>query len=155
MINVITFLIIFLQVFLRSNPAGVPVEILMHLPPVSPLVLVKNDPGGSTYSYIDRIREYVVHGSHVEIRGYCASACTLLLQMKNVCADKHTIFAFHQASNALTHEVDVLATNIIFAMYPYAIKKWIIEHGGLKPEVIYLWGKDMRKLVTTCPSHKS
>jgi hypothetical protein len=42
------------------------------------------------------------------------------------------------------------ATRALMEMYPPVLQQWIIQHGGLTPELIYLKGKELTAIVPQC-----
>jgi hypothetical protein len=63
-------------------------------------VVIRDDPGGELPARLKQITDLRADGVQVELRGaLCASACTLLLSLENVCVDRSTQFAFHGPSH--------------------------------------------------------
>lgn len=64
------------------------------------VVVIRDDPGGEIPARIHQMAELRAEGVKVELRGsLCASACTLLLGLDDVCVDRQTRFAFHGPSH--------------------------------------------------------
>jgi len=63
-------------------------------------VTITNDNGGTLEEYWQRWLAYAKSGEWVELRGVCASACTIYLALPNACVGKRSKFLFHAPSNA-------------------------------------------------------
>jgi hypothetical protein len=120
-------------------------------------VRIADDPGGEVSSYIAKYEDIKARGKHVRIDGPCLSACTLLLGIlpkSQMCATPNAVLGFHMASYyddasrglVLSKE----GTKVVMRRYPSGIKSWIRGHGGLKPNVIELHGKELAKFVPPC-----
>lgn len=83
------------SVFLTIGPANAATD------PAPPIVYdVKDDPGGSVLVYYEVYKRLSDRGATVRIRGYCASACTLVLLREytgiKACAYEDAMLAFHK-----------------------------------------------------------
>ncbi len=58
-------------------------------------IVIRNDDGGNVAGYIARRNQLERSGRRVEIRGYCASACTMLTTLPNACLGPKLVIAFH------------------------------------------------------------
>ena len=90
------------------------------------------------------------------IDGLCASACTIVLGAvphDRICVTSHASLGFHAAwdfgsnGRAITNTE---ATQMLYSMYPQAVKKWIAARGGLTPRMIFLRGKQLQSLYKPC-----
>jgi len=43
-----------------------------------------------------------------------------------------------------------LATEALWAIYPASVRRWIIQHGGLTKQMIYMEGRSLDGIVATC-----
>jgi hypothetical protein len=43
-------------------------------------------------------------------------------------------------------------TRLLWEIYPTQVRNWIKRKGGLKPQMIYLRGKELASMYETCPS---
>lgn len=62
---------------------------------------VQDDPGGNVKAYYEHYAELSKEGAIVRLRGYCASACSLILLreftgIKACAVDQDVVFAFHK-----------------------------------------------------------
>lgn len=80
----------------------------------------------------ERIRE-MKNLDGVRIEGYCASACTLYLKLKNTCVTKNARLGFHGPLGKDGKPLDFVSWNIVTNLmadhYPPKLKKWFLEKG--------------------------
>jgi hypothetical protein len=92
----------------------------------------------------------------VIIDGLCASACTIVLGAvphDKICVTSHANLGFHAAWDfgANGHAVtNPEATQMLYSMYPSAIKRWINARGGLTPHMIFLRGRQLMSMYKPC-----
>src|SRR5262249_19647140 len=43
-----------------------------------------------------------------------------------------------------------VATDVLWDFYPASVRRWIIRHGGLTKQMIYMEGRSMDGIVATC-----
>lgn len=117
--------------------------------PIKKLV-INVDFGGSVLDYLSNINVLETFNTKVEIRRICASACTMYLSFKNVCAHPYAIFAFHKpysiGKNKDTREGRIaleIVTNEYLKKLPEYVHKYIKSRGGLKKEVFAVAAKDL------------
>ena len=88
-------------------------------------IVIRNDDGGNVTGYIARREQLAKSGRRVEIRGYCASACTMLTTLPNACLGPKLVIAFHAPHFIGTN---IPATMMIGLMGNYyrngVLKKW-------------------------------
>lgn len=58
-------------------------------------IVIRNDDGGNVTGYILRRNELASSGRRVVFRGYCASACTMLITIPNACLAPDATVGFH------------------------------------------------------------
>lgn len=58
-------------------------------------IVINQDLGGSVESRLRGIEQLRVAGTRIEIRGQCASACTMLLGLPNTCVARSSRLGFH------------------------------------------------------------
>ena len=95
-----------------------------------PIVIV-NDPGGNLIAYV-RGWEYIATLENpIEIRGYCVSACTLVLGMvppARVCVQEDAYFGFHSVSiNYQGHTA--IGTRYLWSFYPLHVQELLRSKG--------------------------
>src|SRR6202030_2567097 len=120
------------------------------------VVRIGEDRGGRIGTYVDRYQEVRTSGEMVIIDGLCASACTIVLGAvphDKICVTSHANLGFHAAwdfganGRAVTNPE---ATQMLYSMYPSAVRHWISRRGGLTPRMIFLRGKELQALYKPC-----
>lgn len=127
------------------------------LPPPAPVVVIHEDLGGSVDAFAHRVARYDRRVVRVEVRGECASACTMVLALSDrVCVGPNASFGFHQAYTPLpadryaTWNRSEAGTAVLMAHYPPAVVTWISAHGGLTGDLIWLRGAELEAIVPAC-----
>jgi hypothetical protein len=120
------------------------------------VVRIGEDRGGRIGTYVDKYQDLRSSGESVIIDGLCASACTIVLGAvphDKICVTSHANLGFHAAwdfganGRAVTNPE---ATQMLYSMYPSAIKHWIAARGGLTPRMIFLRGKQLEAMYRPC-----
>lgn len=129
---------------------------ILSTKPVKAAVRIADDRGGRISTYVDRYTDLRASGAEVMIDGLCASACTLVLSAishERICVTPSAKLGFHAAwqygpkGRTVT---SIKATQMIYAMYPQPVRKWIDMRGGLTSRMIFLRGKQLRTLYKPC-----
>jgi hypothetical protein len=102
-------------------------------------------------------------GEMVIIDGYCASACTIVLGTiphDRICVTSRARLGFHAAwdSGASGRKIaNPGATQSLYSMYPFEVRHWIDQRGGLTPHMIFLSGSELAAMYRPChlDSHAS
>ena len=120
-------------------------------------VRITNDPGGEVSSYVQKFQEMRETGERIVIDGPCLSACTLLtgiVPRDHVCVTARAVLGFHAASYYDDASRSLVPTRegsrVVMRLYPTEIRSWINRHGGLRPQLITLSGRDLTALYRTC-----
>jgi hypothetical protein len=120
-------------------------------------VRIVNDPGGEVSSYVEKFQEMRASGERVVIDGPCLSACTLLtgiIPRDHVCVTSRAVLGFHAASYYDDASQSLVPTRegsrLVMRLYPPEIRSWIDRHGGLKPQLMTLRGRELTALYHTC-----
>ena len=120
------------------------------------VVRIADDRGGRIGTYVDKYQDLRSSGETVIIDGLCASACTIVLgavPRDKICVTSHANLGFHAAwdfganGRAVTNPE---ATQMLYSMYPSAVRHWIARRGGLTPHMIFLRGKQLQQLYKPC-----
>jgi hypothetical protein len=120
------------------------------------VVRIGEDRGGRIGTYVDKYQDLRSSGQTVIIDGLCASACTIVLGAiphDKICVTSHATLGFHAAwdfganGRAVTNAE---ATQMLYSMYPPAVKHWIAARGGLTPHMIFLHGKQLTSMYKPC-----
>jgi hypothetical protein len=125
--------------------------------PASADVRIVNDPGGEVSSYVQKFQEMRASGERVIIDGPCLSACTLLtgfIPRDHVCVTSRAVLGFHAASYYDDASRSLVPTRegsrLVMRLYPPQIRAWIDRHGGLRPQLIALHGRELTALYQPC-----
>jgi hypothetical protein len=119
-------------------------------------VRIADDRGGRIGTYVDKYQDLRSSGEAVIIDGLCASACTIVLGAiphDKICVTSHATLGFHAAwdfganGRAITNAE---ATQMLYSMYPSAVRHWIARRGGLTPHMIFLRGKELQAMYRPC-----
>jgi hypothetical protein len=120
------------------------------------VVRIADDRGGRIGTYVDRYQDLRSSGETVIIDGLCASACTIILGAvahDKICVTSQANLGFHAAwdfganGRAITNPE---ATQMLYSMYPSAVRRWIAQRGGLKSRMIFLRGKQLTSMYRPC-----
>jgi hypothetical protein len=117
---------------------------------------IVNDSGGRIEEYVAKFTRARDAGERITVDGPCLSACTLLLALlprERICVTPNASFGFHAAwSPDVAGGVagDSKATELMWKMYPPAIRNWIRAHGGLGEKMIYLRGRPLAAMYPAC-----
>ena len=120
------------------------------------VVRIADDRGGRIGTYVDKYQGLRSSGETVIIDGLCASACTIVLGAiphDKICVTSHATLGFHAAWDFGTNGRAITnpeATQMLYAMYPSRVKRWIAARGGLTPHMIFLRGKELQALYKPC-----
>jgi hypothetical protein len=122
----------------------------------SAAVRITGDPGGQIGPYIERLQSLRDSGQQVIIDGPCLSACTLVLGIvprERICVTRRARLGFHAAWD---HGVNghpttsVGGTQLLMAVYPQHVKRWIAKKGGLTRNMKILSGRELAAMYRSC-----
>lgn len=92
-----------------------------------PLVITE-DRGGNVLAAIARRNQLEASGRPVEIRGYCASACTLLTTLPNACLGPKAVIGFHAPRLPNTQVIPPVVDQMMANYYRNGIlRRWNAE----------------------------
>jgi len=120
------------------------------------VVRIADDRGGRIGTYVDKYQGLRTSGETVIIDGLCASACTIILGAvphDRICVTSNANLGFHAAwdfganGRAITNPE---ATQMLYSMYPSAVRRWIAQRGGLTPRMIFLRGRQLTSMYKPC-----
>jgi hypothetical protein len=120
------------------------------------VVRIADDRGGRIGTYVDKYQDLRQSGDTVIIDGLCASACTIVLgaiPRDRICVTSHATLGFHAAWDFGTNGRAVTnaeATQMLYAMYPSQVKRWISQRGGLTPHMLFLKGRQLQAMYKPC-----
>ena len=121
-------------------------------------VRIADDRGGQIGSYINKFRRLHSSGQSVVIDGLCASACTLVLSAvprDKICVTSRAALGFHAAYDFGVNGRTITnpeATMMLYSAYPRPVQRWIDARGGLRPQIIFLRGKQLQAMYQPCHS---
>src|ERR1700686_4892821 len=126
-------------------------------------VRIVEDVGGRIGAYVDRYQGVRSSGERVIIDGFCASACTILLGAvphDKICVTSRSKLGFHAAWDPGSNGRKITnpeATQTLYSMYPFEVRRWIDQRGGLSPHMIFLTGRELVAMYRPCflDSHAS
>jgi hypothetical protein len=119
-------------------------------------IRIADDAGGRIGTYVDKYEDLRSSGQTVVIDGLCASACTMVLGAvphDRICVTSRAVLGFHAAWDAGDNGRQVTnraATQMLYSIYPPRIRQWIAARGGLKPQMIYLSGRQLMSMYRPC-----
>jgi hypothetical protein len=119
-------------------------------------IRIVGDRGGQIGSYVDKYKNLRRSGETVMIDGLCASACTIVLASiphDKICVTAHASLGFHAAWDHGANGREVTnrdATQALYSLYPSPVRRWIAARGGLKPQMIFLHGKELMSMYRPC-----
>lgn len=124
----------------------------------SPTYTIYVDLGGLIGPYMTKYELLLKSKINIKVSGLCVSACTLAFSIykedpEKICVVEGSVLGFHAPRRARQDdkvETSEEATNWMLNSYPKKIQNWINENGGLKAEMIYLKGEDLKKVVNIC-----
>lgn len=91
-------------------------------------IVIANDRGGNVVQMMQRRQKLESSGRPVEIRGYCRSACTMLITMRNACLGPGATVGFHAPRLPGTQIVPPLVDQLMAQYYRNGIlRKWNSE----------------------------
>lgn len=105
------------------------------LPAQAATKVIDNDLGGSVAARVNEIKKLRKSGTKVRIEGFCASACTLYLGLKNqVCVTETATLAFHGPATAtpglmLPYDDFQRITAQMASYYPEPLRRWYMSEG--------------------------
>jgi hypothetical protein len=120
------------------------------------VVRIADDRGGQIGTYVDKYQSLRTSGETVIIDGLCASACTIVLggvPHDRICVTSRANLGFHAAWDFGASGREVTnpdATQTLYSMYPSPVRRWIAARGGLKPQMIFLRGKQLMSMYRPC-----
>ena len=127
------------------------------------VVRIVEDRGGRIETYVDKYQGVRSSGEMVIIDGFCASACTIVLGAvahDKICVTSRAKLGFHAAWDPGSNGRRISnpeATQTLYSMYPFEVRRWIDQRGGLTPHMIFLGGRQLAAMYRPCylDSHAS
>jgi len=127
------------------------------------VVRIVQDPGGQIGTYVDKYQGVRSSGEIVIIDGFCASAWTIVLGTiphDKICVTSRAKLGFHAAWDPGSKGRKITnpeATQTLYSMYPFEVRRWIDQRGGLTPRMVVLSGRQLAAMYRPCylDSHAS
>ena len=107
--------------------------------------------GGILDKHIVRWKELAASGNNVEIRGYCSSACTMIMAYvpsDRICFGDNSALGFHMSRGGYGENYETFkpfpeTARWMVNQYPQNIRKWVNDRGGAeKMKVEEFWVLD-------------
>jgi len=123
----------------------------------SATVRIVGDPGGQIGPYLEHLVTLRTKGERIVIDGPCLSACTMILGViprNRICVTSRARLGFHAAWHPGNNGQTVMShggTQLLMDIYPQQIRNWITRRGGLSPQMLYLYGRELAAMYPTCP----
>ena len=120
------------------------------------VVRIVEDRGGRIETYVDKYQGVRSSGEMVIIDGFCASACTIVLGTvphDRICVTSRAKLGFHAAwdpGSGGRKMTNPEATQTLYSMYPFEVRRWIDQRGGLTPRMILLSGRQLAAMYRPC-----
>ncbi len=122
----------------------------------SAVVRITSDTGGQIGPYLETLAAIRDSGQRVIIDGPCLSACTLVLGViprDRICVTRRARLGFHAAWHHGDNgrpSTNRGGTQLLMAVYPQNVKRWLSRRGGLTREMKYLSGRELAAMYPTC-----
>jgi hypothetical protein len=122
----------------------------------SAVVRITSDTGGQIGPYLETLAAIRDSGQRVIIDGPCLSACTLVLGViprDRICVTRRARLGFHAAWHHGDNGRPATnrgGTQLLMAVYPQNVKRWLNRRGGLTREMKYLSGRELAAMYPTC-----
>src|SRR5580700_7772672 len=119
-------------------------------------VRIAEDRGGRIGTYVDKYQDLRSSGETVIIDGFCASACTIVLGTvphDKICVTSRAKLGFHAAwdpGSSGRKTTNPEATQTLYSMYPFEVRRWLDQRGGLTPRMIFLSGRQLAAMYRPC-----
>jgi hypothetical protein len=119
-------------------------------------VRIVGDPGGQIGPYLESLAALRASGERVVIDGPCLSACTMILGViprDRICMTRRARLGFHAAWHPGNNGQPVMSrggTQLLMAVYPQDVRRWLARKGGLTPHMLYLHGRELAAMYPTC-----
>jgi hypothetical protein len=141
---------------MKARVAVAAMLLTMNVSSAYAAVRISDDRGGQIGDYLARYHALRENGDRVMIDGTCASACTMLLGViprNRICVTPRAVLAFHSAWTPTSEgeQISSAGNYYLWSNYPPAVRKWIIQHGGLHTRIIYLSGVELTAMYPRCP----
>ncbi|MFN4131074.1 MAG: hypothetical protein ACK4GC_14860, partial [Paracoccaceae bacterium] len=96
------------------------------------VAVIQKDLGGSMEGRLRTIAKFRSSGTKVEIRGQCASACTMYLGLPNACVARSSRLGFHGPQSqyygiSLPPDEFEYWSRVMADHYPRAIRNWFLS----------------------------
>ena len=122
-------------------------KVVLNPPAGTGPIVIRNDGGGFVVQYAAAVNRIASSGRRVEVRGSCRSACTMVLELPNVCIDRNAVFKWHQAYDKYTGVRDLTTTEWMLSRLPVKIQarlKGVLTQNYTEKTTLHY--EDMRQL---------
>ena len=141
---------------MKARAVAAAMLLTMNVSSAYSAVTISDDRGGQIGDYLAKFHALRENGDRVMIDGTCASACTMLLGViprNRICVTPRAVLALHSAWTPTSEgeQISSAGNYYLWSNYPPAVRKWIIQHGGLHSRIIYLSGAELTAMYPRCP----
>lgn len=120
-------------------------------------IRIRSSLGGPVDQYLKLFSRMRQSGERIVIDGPCFSACTLVLSTvpsHRICVTSRAVLGFHAPQWVDTKTGRAYParkeTRSVTASYPPAVRSWLKRQGGLSRRILYLRGRELRRLYRRC-----
>jgi hypothetical protein len=100
-----------------------------------PKTVLYHEPGGILADHLRRWQALALTGDEIEIRGPCASGCTMIMAYilnDRLCFSEQASLKFHLARDKQTGEASISTSQWMLSHYPQDIRLWLRARGGVE-----------------------
>lgn len=117
-----------------------------------PTVVIRNSMGGRIDVFAQEFAYIKATHKQVILDGPCASACTMVLSVPNLCATDNAMLGFHQAwmPGPYGHQPAPQGTRMMSQRWRPYVFRWLKAVGGLAMDVKWMGPQDIYKMVPRC-----
>jgi hypothetical protein len=114
-------------------------------------VIIYNNHGGRLLDYALRVQKAREKNQFVQIKGKCASACTLYLSLPRdqLCLTPGAGFRFHKPYGS-SASMNKVASRLLMNAYPDWVRHWVVERGGLRTRLLTMEYAYAAQYLPTC-----
>jgi hypothetical protein len=115
-------------------------------------IVINQSMGGRIDQFDAEINYIIRSGKHVVLDGFCASACTMILAVPNLCATDRALLGFHMAYNMTPwgHTPNAQGTYMMKRRWRPYVSQWLRRVGGLTPDIKTMGPADIYRMVPRC-----
>lgn len=115
-------------------------------------IVIRQSLGGRIDAFAEEIGHIIATRQTVILDGFCASACTMVLRVRNLCATDRALLGFHEAwvPGPGGHIVNPEGTREMAAFWRPYVFTWLRRVGGITPDIKVMGPADIYRMVPRC-----